>query len=66
MACASPEGINKIAWGAKLDITADLANPVSCASLGHLPMAQPCNLRLNVYFSLPRLPTHPLPPAQPL
>ena len=28
--------INKTAWGAKLILTAGLAYPVSCASLGHL------------------------------
>ena len=33
-------GINKTAWGAKLILTAGLAYPVSCASLGHLLMAQ--------------------------
>ena len=32
--------INKAAWGAKLILTADVAFPVSCASLGHLLIAQ--------------------------
>ena len=32
-------GINKAAWDAKLILTADLASPVSCASLNHLLMA---------------------------
>ena len=32
----SLSGINKTAWGGKLILTADLAFPVSCASLGHL------------------------------
>ena len=39
-------GINKTAWSAKLILTADLAYPVSCASLGHLLMAQHCHLCL--------------------
>ena len=54
-------GINKTAWGAKLILTADLAFPVSCASMGHLPMAQHWPLCLNVCFSLPVAP-HPLAP----
>ena len=37
-------GINKTAWGGKLILTADLACPVSCVSLGHLLMAQHCYL----------------------
>ena len=37
MACVA---INKIAWDAKLILTADLAYPVNCASLSHLQMAQ--------------------------
>ena len=37
-------GINKTAWGAKLILTAGLAYPVSCASLGHLLTAQHCHL----------------------
>ena len=37
MACVALVGINKPAWGAKLILTADLACPVSCASLGHAP-----------------------------
>jgi len=46
-------GINKIACCAKLILTADLAYPVSCASLGHLRMAQHCHLSLNICFSPP-------------
>ena len=51
-------GINKTAWGAKRILTADLAYPVSCASLGHLLMAQRCHLYLNV----PPMAPHPPPP----
>ena len=40
-------GINKAAWGAKLILTVDLAFPVSCASLGHLLMAQHCHLCMS-------------------
>ena len=54
-------GINKTAWGAKLILTAGLANPVSCASLGHLLTVQHCHLCLSVCL---RLPTHP-PPTHP-
>ena len=54
-------GINKIAWGAKLILTADL---VSCASLVHLLMAQHCYLCLNVCFSPPTTP-HSCPPHPP-
>ena len=46
-------GINKTAWGAKLILTADLVYQVSCASLGHLLMAQHCHLCVNACFSLP-------------
>ena len=55
-------GINKTAWGAKLILTADLAYPVSFASLSHLLVAQPCHLYLNVCLSPPTAahPTHPL------
>ena len=57
-------GINKAAWGTKLILTADLASPVSCASLGHLLMAQHCHLCLSAFFSPPTAPhpspTHPL------
>ena len=49
-------GINKTVWGAKLILTVDLAYPVSCASLGHLLMAQHYHLCLNVCFSLPTAP----------
>ena len=45
--------INKTALGAKLVLTADLAFPVSCASLGHLMMARHCPLCLKVCFSPP-------------
>ena len=58
-------GINKTAWGIKLIATADLAHPVSCASLGHQLMAQHCHLCLNVCFSLPMAPHPPLPPTSP-
>ena len=57
-------GINKTAWGAKLIIMADLAFPVSCATMGHLRMAQHCPLCLNVCFSPPTAP-HPPPPPTP-
>ena len=52
-------GINKTAWGAKLILTAGLAYPVSCASLGHLLTAQHCHLCLNVCFGPPS--PHPPP-----
>ena len=56
-------GINKTAWGAKLILTAGLAYPVGCASLGHHSTA------ICVWvFALARLwlPTHPrLPPPPP-
>ena len=52
-------GINKTAWGAKLILMADLAYRVSCASLGHLLMAQHCHLCLNICLSPPMAP-HPL------
>ena len=51
--------INKTAWGAKLILTAGLAFSVSCASMGHLLMAQRCPLCLNVCFSPPTAPHHP-------
>ena len=54
-------GINKTAWDAKLILTADPAYPVSCASLGHLLMAQHCHLCLNICFSLPTVPHLPTP-----
>ena len=57
-------GINKAAWGAKLILMADLASPVSCASLGHLLMTQHCHLCLSTCFSLSTAPhplTHPTP-----
>ena len=63
-------GINKTAWGAKLILTAGLAYPVSCASLGHLLMAQHCHLSLSVCFSpplaFPPTPASPPPPSHPL
>ena len=65
------KGINKTAWGAKLILMADLAYPVSYASLGHLLMAQHCYLCLNVCFSLPiathspHHPPHPPPTSPP-
>ena len=55
-------GINMTAWSAKLILTAGLAYPVSCASLGHLLMAHHCHLCLNVCFNLP---TAPHPPPSP-
>ena len=59
-------GINKTAWGAKLILTDDLAYPVSCASMGHLLMAQHCPLCLNVCFN-PSTVLHPPPtPTPPL
>ena len=58
-------GINKTAWGAKLILKADLTYLVSCASLGHLLMAQHCQLCLNVCFSLPMAPHPPPPPTPP-
>ena len=56
-------GINKIAWGAKLILTADLAFSVSYVSMGHLLMAQLCPLCLNVCFSPPTAPHSPPPPT---
>ena len=58
-------GINKTAWGANLILTAGLAHPVSCASLGHLLMAQHCHFCSSVCFSLPTVP-HPPPLPTPL
>ena len=61
--------INKTAWGTKLILTAGLAYPVSCASLGRLLMAQRCHLCLSVCFSLPSAshpPPTPFPPTHPL
>ena len=58
-------GINKTGWGAKLILTADLAYPVSYASLGHLLMAQHCPSSLNICFNLPTAPHHPPKPASP-
>ena len=58
-----PRGINKTAWGAKLILTAGLAYPVSCASLGHLLTAQHYHLCLSVCFSPPSA-FHP-PPTRP-
>ena len=55
-------GINKAAWGAKLILTADLIYHSSCASLGHLLMAQHCHFCLNVCFSLPTA-RHTPPPS---
>ena len=57
-------GINKTAWVAKLILTADLLYHSSCASLGHLLMAQHCHFCLNVCFSPPTAP-HPPPPFTP-
>ena len=58
-------GINKTAWAAKLVLTAGLAYPVCCASLGHLLMANLCPLSLNVCFTPPTAPQPPPPPCHP-
>ena len=57
-------GTNKTAWGAKRILTAGLAYPVSCASLGHLLAAQHCHLFLSARLRLPTLPRLP-PPTRP-
>ena len=57
-------GDNNTAWDAKLTLTADMAYPVSCASLDHLLMAKHCHLCLNICFSPPMAP-HPPPPPTP-
>ena len=49
-------GINRTALGTILILTADLAFPVSCASMAHLQMAQHCPLCFNVCFSPPTAP----------
>ena len=54
-------GINKTAWDAKLILTAGLVYHSSCASLGHLLMAQHCHFSLNVCFSPPTAPHRPPP-----
>ena len=59
-------GINKTAWGAKLILTAGLVHHSSCASLGHLLMAQHCHFCLGVCFSPPTAPHPPQPPTHPL
>ena len=56
-------GIIKTAWDAKLILMADLASPVSCASLGHLLMIEHCHLCLNVCFSPPTTTQLPPPPT---
>ena len=61
----SLRGINKTAWGAKLILMADLASPLSCASLGHLLMALRCHLCLSICFSPPMAPQKPPPPTPP-
>ena len=58
-------GINKTAWGAKLILTAGLVHHSSCASLGHLLMAQHCHFCLGVCFSPPTAPHPPPPPTPP-
>ena len=64
MAFVAPEGaLKRLTLGAKLILMADLADPVSCASLGHLLVAQYCHLCLNVCFSPP---TAPHPPPLPI
>ena len=50
-----------MARGAKLILMADLAYQLSCASLGHLLMAQHYHLCLNVCFSPPIAPHPPTP-----
>ena len=60
-------GINKTAWGAKLILTAGLVHHSSCASLGHLLMAQHCHFCLGVCrlwpaYGSPPAPTAHLPP----
>ena len=57
-------GINKTVWCAKLILTADLASPVSCASLAHLLMGQHCHWGLSACFSPPTAPHPPQPPLQ--
>ena len=64
MACVALTDINSIAWGLIIFLTADLADPVSCASLCHLLMAQNCCFYLNGSLAphpipAPLLPTHP-------
>ena len=58
-------GINKTAWGAKLILTAGLVHHSSCASLGHLLMAQHCHFCLGVCFGPPTAPHPPPPPTPP-
>ena len=58
-------GINKTAWGAKLILTAGPVHHSSCASLGHLLMAQHCHFCLGVCFSPPTAPHPPPPPTPP-
>ena len=58
-------GINKTAWAAKLVLMAGLTYPVSCASLGHLLMANLCPLSLNVCFTPPTAPQPPPTPTPP-
>ena len=58
-------GINKTAWGAKLILTAGLVHHSSCASLGHLLMAQHCHFCLRVCFGPPAAPHPPPPPTPP-
>ena len=59
-------GIIKTAWGAQLILTADLVYHSSCASLGHLLMAQLCHFCLNGCFSPTTAPHLPPPPTCPL
>ena len=59
-------GIIKTAWGAKQILTTNLVYHSSCASLGHLLMAQRCHFCLKVCFSLPTAPHPPhYPPLPP-
>ena len=55
-------GINDC-MGCQTDSAAGLVHHSSCASLGHLLMAQHCHFCLGVCFSPPTAP-HPPPPAQ--
>ena len=59
-------GTNKTAWGAKRILTAGLAYPVGCASLGHLLTARHCHLCLSACFGPPSASHPPPPPTHPL
>ena len=58
-------GINRIAWGTWLVLTAVLARPVDCTSSGPILKTQHCCLSPNGYFThLPNCPR--LPPTPPI